>query len=153
MKRVAQISLAILVLLVFTVGGGFVSGFFFDTVGPYLADNPDRRLVLGYAVGAIAALPILTMALLKVGWIAGWSLFGVYAFTALQALVLGLSAGNRRTTDAALDNLSTWRQDAGEFRGALLQVFVPLSIVGLTIVGRRIARYRGNRAPSDGPQP
>jgi len=143
----------ILVLFVFTVGGGFVSGFFFDTVGPYLADNPDRRAALGYAAGAIAALPILTMALFKVGWIAGWSLFGVYAFTTLQAMVLGLPAGNRGTTDATLENLSTWQQDAGEFRGALLQVFVPLSIVGLTIVGRRIARYRGNRAPADGPQP
>lgn len=140
LKTIGQIALFLGGLLILLLGGGFVSGFFFDTVGPYLADNPQSQRTLGWTAGLVCALPMLILSVRRPPFVLGLVLFGAYLWLGLEALVLGFFPGNRRTTDAGLQNLSTWRQDAGEFRPALMQAFVGLSVLAFFVFYRRCKR-------------
>jgi hypothetical protein len=83
---------------------------------------------------------MLILSVRRPPFVLGLVLFGAYLWLGLEALVLGISSGNRRTSDAALQNLSTWRQDADEFRPALMQAFVGLSVLAFVVFYRRCKR-------------
>lgn len=82
---------------------------------------------------------------------AGATLFGVYVYLSMNVMALGLFSGNSGTTDAGLENLATWGENAGEYRNATVQSFAVASVLGAVIMRRRLERDpfpRRDQAPT-----
>lgn len=136
------LGIAVVVFLVFTLGAATVAGVFFDEVGPWLADHPDRQRPLGVATGAVFALPLLALLVLRPRWVRGWVVFGVTVFLGLQAAVLGIADAREGANATAVENTTTWRAQAGAYPRALLLTYLLLGVPLLVLALRRVFRHR-----------